>query len=277
LRVGAGVVILKHNSQHLTISQRLSEKNTVFQAELHAMKAAAIYLMDNADDEEDVHIMVDSQAAIKAVTKNRIYSRLVEHTKKALNTLGRKCRLTIHWIKAHQAWIFNEAADMAAKAGARSNRICPSPDTPLAELKRALKLSKLNDWTDQWHSQDGPRQSKYFFFTPNNKLSTQLLQLSKYKLSRLMRFLTGHCFLLRQNTIVKTGINPPPLGIDISCRLCHLEEETAHHVITFCEALGDRRQRYLGLHVLDDYPLWNPSDLDKFLNFDLIESLEDSD
>jgi ribonuclease HI len=74
--------------------------------------------------------MVDSQAAIKAVTKNNVYSRLVEHTKKALNTLGRKCRLTIHWIKANQAWIFNEAADMAAKAGARSNRICPSPDTP---------------------------------------------------------------------------------------------------------------------------------------------------
>jgi ribonuclease HI len=125
-RVGAGVVILKHNRQHLTISQRLSEKNTVFQAELHAMKAAAIYLMDNADHEEEVHIMVDSQAAIKAITKNRIYSRLVEHTKKALNTLGRKYRLTIHWIKAHQAWIFNEAADMVAKAGARSQDL-PQP------------------------------------------------------------------------------------------------------------------------------------------------------
>jgi ribonuclease HI len=66
-----------------------------------------------------VHIMVASQAVIRAVTMNRIYSRLVEHTKKALNTLGQKCRATIHWIKAYQAWIFNEAADMAAKAGAR--------------------------------------------------------------------------------------------------------------------------------------------------------------
>jgi ribonuclease HI len=70
--------------------------------------------------------MVDSQAAIKTVTKNKNYSRLVEHTKKALDTLGRKYRVTIHWIKAHQAWIFNKAADMAAKAGARSNRICPA-------------------------------------------------------------------------------------------------------------------------------------------------------
>jgi hypothetical protein len=61
---------LKHNRQHLTISQKLSDKNTVFQAELHAMKAAAAYLMDNADHEEDVHIMVDSQADIKAVIKN---------------------------------------------------------------------------------------------------------------------------------------------------------------------------------------------------------------
>jgi hypothetical protein len=163
------------------------------------------------------------------------------------------------------------------KAGFRSNRICPSPVTPLAVLKQALKLSKLNDWTDRWHSQEGPRQSKYFFTAPNNKLSTKLLQLSKYKLSRLMRFLTGHCFLLRQNTIVKTGTNPPPLGIDIFLRLCLLKEERAHYVITFCKALGDRHQRYLGLHVLDEYPLWNPYDLDKFLNFHLIESPKDSD
>jgi ribonuclease HI len=89
----------------------------------------------------------------------------VEHTKKALKTLGRKCRVTIHWIKAHQAWIFNDAVDMAAKSGARSNRICPSPDTPLAELKQALKLSKLNDWTDRCHSQDGKRQSKSLKYT----------------------------------------------------------------------------------------------------------------
>jgi hypothetical protein len=123
----------------------------------------------------------------------------------------------------------------------------------------------------------GQHSQKYFFIAPNNKLSTQLLQLSKYKLNRLMRFLTGHCFLLRQNTKVKTGINPPPLGIDISCRLCHLGEESAHRVITFCKALGNRRQRYLRLHLLDECPLWNPSDLDKFLNSELIESLEDSD
>jgi ribonuclease HI len=59
-RVGAGVVILKHNRQHLTISQRLKDNNTVFQAELHAMKAAALYLTDKAAHEDYVHIMVDS-------------------------------------------------------------------------------------------------------------------------------------------------------------------------------------------------------------------------
>jgi hypothetical protein len=41
--------------------------------------------------------------------------------------------------------------------------------------------------------------------------------------------------------------------------------------------IGNRRQQYPVLHVLDDYPLWNSSDLDKFLNCDLIESLEYSD
>jgi hypothetical protein len=89
-----------------------------------------------------------------------------------------------------------------------------------------------------------------------------------------MRLTTGHCHLRKQNAIVSTGINPPPAGIDISCRLCSLEDETGHHLIVFCEALGDRRQRLLGLHVPDDYPDWLPGDLDRFLSGNLIEELE---
>jgi hypothetical protein len=54
------------------------------------MKAAAFYFINNAAHGDAVHIMVDSQAAIKVVQQNRIYSRLVEHTKKALNTPGRR-------------------------------------------------------------------------------------------------------------------------------------------------------------------------------------------
>jgi ribonuclease HI len=128
--VGAGVVILKHNRQHLKISHRLSDKNAVFQAELHAMKAAALYLTVNATQGDAVHIMVDSQAAIKAVQKNSIYSRLVEHSKKALNALGRKCRVTMHWVFTHQDCIFNKATDMASKAGPGQTGSAPA-QTPL--------------------------------------------------------------------------------------------------------------------------------------------------
>jgi hypothetical protein len=91
-----------------------------------------------------------------------------------------------------------------------------------------------------------------------------------------MRIITGHCHLHRQNAIVLTGINPPPLGIDISCRLCRLADETGRHLVVFCEALGERRQRYLGLYVLDDYPEWVPSNLDKYLSGDQIVQLEDT-
>jgi hypothetical protein len=84
-----------------------------------------------------------------------------------------------------------------------------------------------------------------------------------------MRIITRHCNLRRQNAIVLTGINPPPTGIDISCRLCGLADETGHHLAVFCEALGEQRQRYLRLHVLDDYLEWVPSNLDKCTSLEI--------
>jgi hypothetical protein len=69
------------------------------------------------------------------------------------------------------------------------------------------------------------RQSKLFLTGPNQKKPKKLLLLPKFNLSQVMQIITGHCHLRRQNAIVLTGINPPPLGIDISFRLCGLADE----------------------------------------------------
>ena len=274
-KVGAGVVILKDNKEMMTISQRL-HKGTVFQAEIHALEQAARFLNDNAPEGSVVHLLVDSQAAIKAVSSKTITSRGVLMARKALNALGKQCTVELHWIKAHAAWHYNELADKAAKAGAESNRYPEAgPLPPLAEVKAALRKKKMNEWTDRWETKEA-RQSKFFLVGPNINLSLQLLLMSKPKLSRLMRWITGHVFLRRQNAIVSTGMNPPPKNINISCRLCGLKNETSHHIIVFCERLGDRRQRYMDRHELDDVPDWSPANLDKFLSSEVLEQLEET-
>ena len=70
----------------------------------------------------------------------------------------------------------------------------------------------------------------------------------------IVRFLTGHAFLRRQNAIVDQGINPP-LG-DVSCRMCEdpVMDETPHHLITECDALCSWRASTLYQYTMDEVP-----------------------
>ena len=62
------------------------------------------------------------------------------------------------------------------------------------------------------------------------------------------------------------GINPP-IG-DVTCRACEVigEEETPHHIITYCEAFSSWRLSILGQFELDEFPSWEPKTLAKFLS-----------
>jgi hypothetical protein len=137
----------------------------------------------NANPGADVHILVESQAAIKALGNTIITSTLVLQTRLILNRLGDNHKMVIRWIKVHAAWIYNKAADTAAKTGANSNRHCSSPPTPLDNLKMELKINKLKAWTNRWQTTNTARQSKFFLTGPNQKLTKQLLLLPKFNLS----------------------------------------------------------------------------------------------
>ena len=97
-------------------------------------------------------------------------------------------------------------------------------------------------------------------------MSQNILAHPREVVGRMVRFLTGHAFLRRQNAIVLTGISPPP-G-DVSCRLCEdpFSDETPHHLITECEALHFWRFETLGAHILDEYPEWKCNELIRFLS-----------
>jgi hypothetical protein len=113
---------------------------------------------------------------------NRALNQIQYHT--TTSVLARAAfQMVIRWIKAHAAWIYNKAADTAAKTGANSNRHCSSPPTPLDNLKMELKINKLKAWTNRWQTTNTARQSKFFLTGPNQKLTKQLLLLPKFNLS----------------------------------------------------------------------------------------------
>jgi ribonuclease HI len=116
-RSGAGVYIEVDRQPQVTMSERLPPC-TVFQSELRAIQMAYEHLCLHEHNNKDIHIQVDSQAALQSLVKLQITSKTVPQTAQLLRELA----VTLQWVKAHVGIPGNEMADEAAKAGSQSNR-----------------------------------------------------------------------------------------------------------------------------------------------------------
>ena len=95
---------------------RIKMENTVFQTEVLAIRGAAKdFIQIKQTDEKNVKIFTDSQAALLALAKPSVTSKLVASTKDMLKTLSNMVYLLeICCIKAHTGHIGNKEADEIA-------------------------------------------------------------------------------------------------------------------------------------------------------------------
>ena len=266
IKAGSGGIIL-HRGQKFRDFAFSVGKAEVFQAELCAILASAKILITHRVTNSKIDIMVDSQAALLAIANPHTSSDLVRTVKIILNELGFSNEIVLNWIEAHKGWEFNELADIQAKKGVYLEELpsdVPLPSKRSIHLKIELLVKK--EWEILWEKSPDYRQTKYFIGGPSKVIAKLLIQNSREVLGRLVRFLTGHAFLRRQNAIVFHGINPPP-G-DISCRFCEdiYSDETPHHLITECDRFCHWRGETLGAYILDEFPDWEVTSLIKFLS-----------
>ena len=278
-RTGVGAIIVQTErgaDEIFCISSFSLGTCTVYQAEVKGILTAAEILLRNEFKTHFIDIMVDNQAALKALENPETKSDLVRETRTALNKLGRDNFVQLNWIEAHKRWHFNEIADKLAKKGCEPNcrRIGCAPGPNKKSIYNEIQKSTHQEWILRWNSSSDYRQSKYFLLAPSKAKSDTLLKYSKEVVSQVARFLTGHAFLRRQNKIVLTGMNPPP-G-DNSCRLCEdsFYEETPHHILTECDRLCSWRAETLGQCILEEFAGWHPRPLIKFLKLKMLISLE---
>jgi ribonuclease HI len=83
------------------MSKSLGETNSVFQAEISGILAAAHALVAREVTSFDIYILSDSRSAIQALSRNTINSVLLHECHKVLNEVGTINNLTIQWIKGH--------------------------------------------------------------------------------------------------------------------------------------------------------------------------------
>jgi ribonuclease HI len=121
------------------LSFNLEQYTTVFQAEVHAIKACAVEHLDRKY--RNIYILSDSQAAIKALDKYQIISKLVWDCHQSLVQLAKHNRVQLIWVSGHESIVGNETADQLAKLGSDCLFIGPEPacGISVAVIKRDVR------------------------------------------------------------------------------------------------------------------------------------------
>lgn len=167
-------------------NSRISENNSIFQAELLAIKRAIEWSIFN--DYNKVLILSDSQSAIHSILKFYPDNLItVDIFRLLINNPNKKFYLS--WIKGHAGIEGNERVDRLAKQPLLNNNPIDNFNIPfpISYLKSLLKQELLAKWQFRWDYLDTGRYT--YNFLPTVKLSS----LINNKTNRIIfYFLTGH-------------------------------------------------------------------------------------
>ena len=125
-RVGAGFYAEYPNNSPKQ-AFHLGIYSTVFQAEVLAISEMPKNLLWEKMQNQNILVLVDSQAAIKALIKCTVTSITVLNCIRNLNQLGKQNHVSIAWIPGHAGVHGNEVADYLAKSGSTSKIHGPEP------------------------------------------------------------------------------------------------------------------------------------------------------
>jgi ribonuclease HI len=219
---------------------------TVFQAEVYAIKACAAENLDRNYRYRNIFILSDSQAALKALDKHQINSKLVWDCYQTLIELANHNRVQLVWVPGHEGVAGNETADRLAKIGSEQVFIGPEP---ACGISMGVAIKAIRDWTTMshekyWKSLTELRQAKGLIRGPSVNGARELLKLHRNQLRWVVGLLTGHCHL--KGHLFKLGLSDSP-----TCERCREEDETAKHVPCECEALAHWRLRRLGQNFME--------------------------
>jgi len=203
---------------------------TVFLSEIRAIFLAITKFLNFPPIEvTEVHIFSDSTSAIQAIKNPTTTSKLISQTWQSLKTLDARFKWSLGWVKGHAGNRGNEEADTLAKAGTNWGVMGPPPFIPIPYnyVKKAISKLTLQTWTNYWVNRPDCRQTKLWFPKPDLKKSRQIMTKTRTEVGLLIRWLTGHCYLARHQSLIFPEINP-------TCNYCNNGDETPWHILKEC-------------------------------------------
>ncbi|PNF38780.1 hypothetical protein B7P43_G12820 [Cryptotermes secundus] len=130
------------------LSFSLGQYMTVFQAEVYAIKACIMENLDRNYRNRKIYLLSDSQAALKALDKHQIKSKLVWDCHQTLMELAKHKSVQLIWVPGHEGIDGNEAAAQLAKIGAEHPFIGPEP---ACGMSLGVAKQAIRDWTHKNH------------------------------------------------------------------------------------------------------------------------------
>ena len=239
--VGSAYRIVIDNVIYRQDNFTLPSYSSVFQAEIHAINKAAENLLMLPSDKK-MNFFVDSQAALRALCSSEITSKLVKDTwDKLVDILN---EMEFVWIKSHSGNEHNDAVDTMAKEAAL-NHLPGENILPSKRYVRDLVIEKLREeWDLQWHEYRDGRQSKIFYTGQDKLRAKEACKLTRRKLSRLIRIVTGHNGLLYHQHNIENSVDP-------TCRYCENDIESFSHFLLDCPSFdADRQNIFQGRNLV---------------------------
>jgi hypothetical protein len=113
------------------------------------------------------YILSDSQAAIKALGKHQITSKLVWNCHQSLIQLAEHNRVQLIWVSGHEGIDGNETVDQLARTGSEHPFIGPEP---ACRISIGAAKNAVRNWTNRnhkkyWESTTGLKQAKGYVRT----------------------------------------------------------------------------------------------------------------
>ena len=206
---------------------RLTPRNSILDAEIHAMLAGLEYSLTQ-DLPGDIYLLSDSQSALQILSP-WVCSGLYHPTQKALRLVKstlKKIKPT--WIKGHGTNIGNITADILAKTATTTTDLHPHPS--LSHLHLRIRKQSALEWLE--------------WFQKNPHYYTRKPTSNRKHYKGHSRLDTTTLFKLRSNK----GWHPTdPIGTKPSppCSCDHTSPRDGHHILSECPIYSAMRSPFI--------------------------------
>ncbi|XP_052758208.1 uncharacterized protein LOC128202324 [Galleria mellonella] len=231
--VGAAAIIYRPSGQPVLKKVKLCRTNTVFTAELTAIKIGIQWLEDTKVSDASITILSDSRSALMALQQRSNREPTVNSIHRAIHTSSNHFNFV--WVKAHVGIIGNEQADEAARTAATLKVASQKNSFPMSYARYCIRKDTYS-----------ASNNEYVAETSSSLISSWLPTLDSIAAYRkavpisfaMTQIITGHSF-------AKQYLHRFRITDNNTCPCDNNSIQTIQHLLRDCPIFATQRHNHV--------------------------------